>query len=59
MNRVVQRPARKSGWVTTLSRNGTFVFTPRMRNSCKARSIRRAASMNRLPLAVTFTSIES
>ena len=35
MNRVVHWPARNVGWVTTLSRNGMFVFTPRMRNSCK------------------------
>ena len=28
--RVVQRPARNSGCVTTLIRNGTFVFTPNL-----------------------------
>ena len=40
MNRVVQLPARKVGSWTRRIRNGMFVFTPRMRNSCKHRSVR-------------------
>ena len=36
---------------STLSRNGMLVFTPRTRNSWRARSIRRTASTNRRPLA--------
>jgi len=59
MNFVVVSPARNFGFVTRFKRNGMFVFTPRTRNSCKARSMRLAASMNRRPLAETFTSSES
>ena len=58
-NRVVTSPARNFGCWMRLSRNGMFVFTPRMRNSWRHRSIRVAASANRSPLAVTFTSSES
>lgn len=36
-----------------------FVFTPLTRNSCSARSIRRAAVSKRRPRAVSFTRRES
>ena len=56
---VVTVPFWKSGWLTTFSTNGIFVFTPRMRNSRKARSMRLQASGNVRPQLVTFTSSES
>ncbi len=57
--RVVYRPARKAGCETRASRNGRFVFTPRMRNSRSARSMRLMASPWVGAQAVTFSSSES
>ena len=59
MNRVVHLAGEELRVRDRLSRNGMFVFTPRTRNSCRQRSMRRAASTKRSPLAVTFTSSES
>ena len=56
---VVTSPARKRGWLTTFSRKGMLVFTPRMRNSRSARSMRWQASGSFVPQAVTFTRSES
>ena len=43
----------------TLRRNGILVFTPRIRNSDNARFNRSDAPRKVLPLAETFTNIES
>jgi hypothetical protein len=59
MKRVVTLPAPKSGWLMTFSTNCRLVATPRIRNSRKARSIRRIASPAVGAHAVTFTSSES
>ena len=60
INVVVAESARKTGLWMTFSRNGIFVFTPRIRNSRSARSMRCSAiSSNVCPIAVTFTSSES
>ena len=56
---VVAWPAWKSAWLTTFSRNGMFVLTPRTRNSRSARSMRWQACRNSRPQAVIFTSRES
>ena len=56
---VVAWPARNCGWAMTFSRNGMFVFTPRMRNSLSTRSVRLAASGNVRAQVITFTSSES
>ena len=59
MKLVVQSPWTNVECITSLVKNGMFVFTPRMRNSCRERSTRRAASGNCRAHAVTFTSNES
>ena len=59
MNVVVASPAANVGWPIRFSRNGMFVFTPRMRNSRRARSVRRIVSSNVLPQVVNLTSNES
>ena len=59
INRVVASPAKNVGWFTNRTKNGMFVFTPRIRNSRKQRSIRADASFSDRPRAVTFTNIES
>ena len=58
-NVVVALPAWKVGLLTTFSRNGMLVLTPRMRNSRSARSMRWQACGNSRPQAVIFTSSES
>ncbi len=57
--RVVYSPARNDRWAMRASRNGRLVFTPRMRNSRSARSIRRVHSSWLGAQAVTFSSSES
>ena len=53
-------PLRKSGCVTTFSRKGMLVFTPRMRNSCSARRIlARRGFEGQSRTWCTFTSSES
>ena len=52
-------PARKVSSAMTFSRNGMLVFTPRMRNSRRARSMRWQAIGKSRPIAVSFTSMES
>ena len=59
ISRVWAWPLRKVSSAMTFSRNGMFVFTPRMRNSRSARSIRWHAIGKSRPIAVSFTSIES
>jgi hypothetical protein len=59
MNVVVHFPARNVGWRMTFSTNGMFVFTPRTRNSLRARSRRLQDSMKFRLQAETFTSSES
>ncbi len=59
MKEVSARPWRKSGWVTTFSRKGMLVFTPRIRNSCRERCMMRADSWKVSPQVQTFTSRES
>lgn len=59
MNDVSQVPARKTGWVTTFSRNGILVFTPRTRNSWRERFMMWAASSKVSPHEVTLTRSES
>ena len=59
MNVVVALPERNVWWSIRLSRNAMFVFTPRMRNSRRARSARCADSSSVLPHVVTLTSSES
>jgi len=59
MNEVVTTPFSNSGWVSTFSRNGMFVLTPRMRASWRARRIPRTVSSQLAPRAVYFTSNES
>jgi hypothetical protein len=56
---VVASPRWNVSLFTTFSRNGTFVFTPRMRNSRRARSMRWHACSKYRPHAVTLTSSES
>jgi pyruvate carboxylase len=53
------RPDWKTGLLTTFSRKGMLVLTPRMRNSRRARSIRRHACGNSRPHAVSLTKSES
>ena len=59
MKEVSARPSRKSGWVTTFSRKGMLVFTPRMRNSWRQRCMMRADSWKVRAQVQTFTSSES
>jgi hypothetical protein len=59
INVVVACPSRNVPFPITFSRNGMFVFTPRIRNSDNARCIRSQARWYVWPLAITFTSIES
>ena len=59
MKEVSARPSRKSGWVTTFSRKGMLVFTPRTRNSCRARCMVRDASWKLKPQVEILTSSES
>lgn len=56
---VQQFPAIKVGCVRRDPRKGIFVFTPRMRNSTKARSIFRRTISYVDAKQVHFTSIES
>src|SRR5437899_2559615 len=58
MKRVVARPDWNVGCVTTLSRNGMFVLTPRTRNSCKLRTMCRTASSQRRPKAVPLVGMD-
>ena len=52
MKEVVTMPASKVGCVSTLSRKGMFVLTPRMRASCSARRMRSKVSSKEAPRAV-------
>lgn len=46
MKRVVMSPAKKMGWLSTFSRKGMLVLTPRMRDSVRARTTLRVAAGN-------------
>ena len=59
MKVVVASPERKTGLVTTFSRKGMLVFTPRMRNSRRARCMRSRATGKVWPDVVILTSNES
>jgi hypothetical protein len=59
MKVVSHLPVVKSSCSITFSRKPMLVFTPRMRNSCRQRSITRAACANSSPQVETFTSNES
>ncbi len=54
--RVVELPLKNVGWVMRAMRNGMLGLTPRIRNSCKHRSIRAEDSASVRPRAVTLTS---
>jgi hypothetical protein len=59
MYAVVTGPLVNSASDSTFCRYGMFVLTPRMRNSCSARSCLATACGKVLADAVIFTSIES
>ena len=59
MNRVVQPPARNVGVRDDVEQERDVRLHAADAELLQARSIRRAASMNRRPQAVTFTSSES
>lgn len=52
-------PRRKTGWESTLTRNGRLVLTPLTRNSVSARYIFCTHARYVAPLVTTFTSSES
>ena len=59
MKVTVQLPFMNTGCSNTFSKKPILVLTPRIRNSCKPRKLRRIAPSNVRPHAVTFTNIES